>query len=321
MGAEVEGCASTLRVLYFRVIKARAVRAIGLAWAAAAACALLVGACTYDFGKFSASGEQSGGNADSASGGEGAVGVDTGPPSDEAGGDVMPEDTGLDVATDTTESSAPDATDTGLVGFTVGGTVSTLVGHGLQLMNTGDVLTLASGATTFTFPAQTSGSAYAVSVSTEPTAPAQTCAVMNASGTIASANVTNVKVTCTPTCAPGCNDGQMCVDGTDCGSGSCQGGTCQSPACAPTCPDGNGCGGNADCGSGVCIGSQCKPPSCSPSCNDGNACGANADCASLVCTAANCQPPACAPNCMPGSPCGANGDCKSGVCKGNHTCR
>jgi hypothetical protein len=83
--------------------------------------------------------------------------------------------------------------------FTIGGTVSGLSGTGLVLQdNGGDSLSLsANGAFTFA-TALASGSAYSVAVSTQPSSPAQTCAVTNGSGT-AVANVTNVQVACTTT--------------------------------------------------------------------------------------------------------------------------
>ena len=281
-----------MRVLYLGVFAGRVARSVRQA-SLAAVPILLAGACTYDFGKFASSGDQSESGPDSATA-DGTMGADSNQPPGEAGSDTaMVADGGPDVAADSTEDSrapASDASDTGVAVYTVGGTISSLVGHGLQLTNAGNTLTPASGATVFTFPSQPSGSAYSVAVATQPTAPSQTCAVMNVSGTIAAANVTNVQVACTPTCAP-------------------------------TCPDGHVCGGNGDCGSGTCMGGNCQAPGCAPACNDGNDCGANADCASRVCTAGKCHAPACAPSCATGSPCGANGDCQSGVCRGNHTCR
>jgi subtilisin family serine protease len=79
--------------------------------------------------------------------------------------------------------------------YTVGGTVGGLTGTGLKLkLNGGSDLSIsANGA--FTFPGGlTTGTAYAVTVGTQPSG--QTCTVANGSGTIGSANVTNVTVTC-----------------------------------------------------------------------------------------------------------------------------
>lgn len=80
--------------------------------------------------------------------------------------------------------------------FTVGGTVSGLSGSGLVLQNNaGDDLSIsADGA--FTFAATvTGGTAYAVTVRTQPTILSQTCTVSNGSGTI-TADVSNVVVNC-----------------------------------------------------------------------------------------------------------------------------
>ena len=81
--------------------------------------------------------------------------------------------------------------------YSIGGTISGL-GSGLSvtlLNNATDALSLnANGAFTFTTPLA-SGAAYAVTVGTQPTG--QSCVVSSGSGTIGSANVTNVGVTCT----------------------------------------------------------------------------------------------------------------------------
>jgi N-acetylneuraminic acid mutarotase len=84
------------------------------------------------------------------------------------------------------------------VTHTIGGTVSNLVGTngGLQLEDNGsDILNAnANGAFTFAM-AVADGSAYAVTISMQPSNPAQTCGVTNGTGT-ATANVTNVVVDC-----------------------------------------------------------------------------------------------------------------------------
>jgi len=81
--------------------------------------------------------------------------------------------------------------------YTVGGTVTGLTGTGLVLANNGgnNLSISANGAFAFT-TALASGATYAVTVITQPSAPAQTCTVANGSGTVASANITNVTVTC-----------------------------------------------------------------------------------------------------------------------------
>jgi hypothetical protein len=80
--------------------------------------------------------------------------------------------------------------------YTIGGSVSGLTGTGLVLQDSGgDNLSIASGASVFTFatPVATSA-AYAVTVLTQPAN--QTCTVANGSGTVAAANVTNIAITC-----------------------------------------------------------------------------------------------------------------------------
>jgi hypothetical protein len=81
--------------------------------------------------------------------------------------------------------------------YSIGGTVSGLAsGDSVQLQDNGsDTLTVtANGSFTFATPLET-GSTYNVTVSAQPTSPAQTCTVTNGSGTV-TANVTNVSVFC-----------------------------------------------------------------------------------------------------------------------------
>ncbi len=82
---------------------------------------------------------------------------------------------------------------------TVGGTVAGLAGAGLVLMNNGgDALTVSANGN-FTFATSiVPGTVYAVTVSTQPTGPAQRCTVASGGGT-ASANVSSVAVTCLTT--------------------------------------------------------------------------------------------------------------------------
>ena len=81
--------------------------------------------------------------------------------------------------------------------YTVGGTISGLTGSGLVLRdNGGDALAVA-GNGPFTFTSRIpAGSAYGVSVLTQPTSPSQTCVATNGSGQ-AGSNVMNISVTCT----------------------------------------------------------------------------------------------------------------------------
>lgn len=81
--------------------------------------------------------------------------------------------------------------------YTVGGTVSGLSGQGLTLRNTnGDSVSVPTSGS-FTFPvALDSGASYAVTVAIQPSTPLQSCVVMNGSGVVDGANVTNVAVVC-----------------------------------------------------------------------------------------------------------------------------
>ena len=80
--------------------------------------------------------------------------------------------------------------------FTIGGTVSGLLGSGMVLQNSGGDNLAISGDGAFTFAtAIVDSTAYNVTVLTQPTGPSQTCTIANSSGTV-SANVTNVTVTC-----------------------------------------------------------------------------------------------------------------------------
>ncbi|MEO8525218.1 MAG: hypothetical protein ABI460_10910 [Caldimonas sp.] len=82
------------------------------------------------------------------------------------------------------------------VALKLGGNVTGLVGSGLVLASDLQALPIAAnGAFQFTAPILSTGS-YAVTVQTQPSAPAQTCVVTNASGNQPIADVTNVQVTC-----------------------------------------------------------------------------------------------------------------------------
>jgi hypothetical protein len=92
-------------------------------------------------------------------------------------------------------------------GFTIGGNVSGLVGSGLVLQNngSGELPIAADGA--FTFASRfASGTAYSVAVLSQPTSPSQTCTVARGSGSIASANIADIAVTCAT--------GQFSIHGT-----------------------------------------------------------------------------------------------------------
>lgn len=81
--------------------------------------------------------------------------------------------------------------------FTISGSVTGLTGTGLVLQNGGNNLSISSGNSNFTFTtAIASGSPYSVSVFTQPRSPGQTCTVANATGTMGSANIANITVSC-----------------------------------------------------------------------------------------------------------------------------
>ena len=88
-------------------------------------------------------------------------------------------------------SGAPMAT------FTIGGTVTGLSGAGLVLQNNAGAGLAVSAPGAFTFMGGlATGSAYSVTVATQP--PGEQCEVNNGSGTVGTANVTNVAVACIP---------------------------------------------------------------------------------------------------------------------------
>jgi hypothetical protein len=88
----------------------------------------------------------------------------------------------------------------GGVTYTIGGRVSGLTGSGLIVQNNGGGNLAVSADGAFTFATGLgSGSAYAVTVKTQPSTPTQNCVVTHGTGTVAAANVTDVAVTCAPT--------------------------------------------------------------------------------------------------------------------------
>lgn len=86
--------------------------------------------------------------------------------------------------------------------YSIGGVVSGLVGSGLVIALNGTPRNVAAnGAYTFA-DALPSGSAYAVTIQQQPALPAQTCTVSNPGGTVGTANVTNVGISCTTAAIP-----------------------------------------------------------------------------------------------------------------------
>jgi large repetitive protein len=82
--------------------------------------------------------------------------------------------------------------------YSIGGRVSGLAGSGLELADSsGDMLALSTNGTFTIATAVSPGASYSVRVSGQPQNPSQTCLVANGSGTMGSAPVTSVAVTCT----------------------------------------------------------------------------------------------------------------------------
>lgn len=98
--------------------------------------------------------------------------------------------------------------------FTIGGTVSGLLGTGLVLTEviTGFQVTPGNGPFVFGTRRPT-GQDYEVRVSVQPTNPLQICAVANGTGTIGTSDVTDVAVTCSTPPPPGGLDDGFGTDG------------------------------------------------------------------------------------------------------------
>jgi hypothetical protein len=86
--------------------------------------------------------------------------------------------------------------------YSIGVSVTGMTTNGLalQLNGTDDLAITLNAAATFSTPVA-AGASDAVTVKTQPSG--QTCTVANGSGTVGSANVTNVAVTCSNTVATG----------------------------------------------------------------------------------------------------------------------
>jgi alpha-tubulin suppressor-like RCC1 family protein len=82
--------------------------------------------------------------------------------------------------------------------YTVGGTITGLLGSGLTLATPGATnLVVPAGATSFAFASSVaSGAPYSVTVLQHPGSPAQVCSVSNGSGVVVSVNVTTVAISC-----------------------------------------------------------------------------------------------------------------------------
>jgi hypothetical protein len=84
-----------------------------------------------------------------------------------------------------------------MASYTVGVTVSGVVGSGMVLqLNGGSDLSITANGNAVFPSSLNSGATYAVTIQTQPTLPAQSCAVANGFGTVGSANVDGVAITC-----------------------------------------------------------------------------------------------------------------------------
>jgi sugar lactone lactonase YvrE len=100
--------------------------------------------------------------------------------------------------------------------YGVGGSINGMSGSGLVLQdNSGDDLSVSANGSFEFATSVDSGNPFNVTVKTQPTAPIQVCAVTNAAGTVASAGIANVAVSCGPLAllagavgGPGSSDGQ-----------------------------------------------------------------------------------------------------------------
>ena len=82
--------------------------------------------------------------------------------------------------------------------YSIGATVQGLAGSGLVLQGNGETQAIGRAANgNYVIAIVSPGTKYDVTVQTQPTEPSQTCVVTNGSGTIGSADVTNIQVTCT----------------------------------------------------------------------------------------------------------------------------
>jgi hypothetical protein len=137
--------------------------------------------------------------------------------------------------------------------FRVGGVASGVSGSGLVLADNGsDMLPVGSNGP-FTFMRHVAtGATYAVTVVTPP--PTTTCTVGNGSGTMGSADVSNVTVSCSVTGTPGITCGsafcsplatELCCHNKTDTTGSCQqvGSSCAAGSAQQSCDDSGDCGG------------------------------------------------------------------------------
>jgi 6-phosphogluconolactonase (cycloisomerase 2 family) len=80
--------------------------------------------------------------------------------------------------------------------YTVGVTVSGVIGSGLVLQTNGSNNVAITSGGNYTLATLESGSNYTITVMTQPTSPSQTCSIANGTGMVTNANVTGIAVSC-----------------------------------------------------------------------------------------------------------------------------
>ena len=131
--------------------------------------------------------------------------------------------------------------------------------------------------------------------------------------------------------APPCADGDQCIAGADCASGSCVEGLCAAPTCLDKTKNGKetdlDCGGSCvtrcgvnkacavadDCADGNCTAGLCGPPTSGDKRRNGNE-------TDIDCGSSNAGIPTSAPRCDAGKTCKADVDCTSGGCNVDGRC-
>ena len=86
--------------------------------------------------------------------------------------------------------SAPPST------YSISGTISGYTGSNLVVSNGATSLPIDPGKNSFSFSGISEGKTYSISITQQPASPAQSCSVINGSGTVNGADITNVQINC-----------------------------------------------------------------------------------------------------------------------------